>query len=56
MASTTSHLHWDQQIQDMKEHYETLGQGPNQALQYGADRAGWRQRRNNLELTKWGSA
>jgi hypothetical protein len=47
---------WDLQINDMKNLYKEIGQDPNQAVGYGPDRAGWRQRRNNPEMTKWGSA
>ncbi|MFI5042478.1 MAG: hypothetical protein ACHQNA_11645, partial [Acidimicrobiales bacterium] len=47
---------WEKQIKDMKDLYKEMGQDPNQAVQYGPDRAGWRQRRNNPEMTKWGSS
>jgi hypothetical protein len=43
---------WDKQIEELKGIYKDLGQDPNQALQYGPDRAGWKTRRNTPEMTK----
>jgi hypothetical protein len=45
---------WNKQIQEMKELYKELGQDPNQALQYGPDKAGWTQRRNTPEMRRGG--